>query len=59
MYTWNAEYSGLEKLRAAIGVRLRRRNNDGILMLLVRERRNLPDSTATSTIIWLRYEAVF
>jgi len=59
MYTWNAEYSGLEKLRAAIGVRLRRRNNDGILMLLVRERRNQPNSTVTSTIIWLRYEAVF
>jgi hypothetical protein len=59
MYTWNAEYSGLEKLRAAIGVRLRRRNNDGILMLLVRERRNQPNSTVTSTIIWLRYEAIF
>jgi hypothetical protein len=59
MYTWNAEYSGLEKLRAAIGVRLRRRNNNGILMLLVRERRNQPGSTVTSTIVWLRYEAIF
>jgi hypothetical protein len=59
MYTWNTEYSGLEKLRAAIGVRLRRRNNDGILMLLVRERRNQPNSTVTSTIVWLRYEAIF
>jgi len=59
MYTWNAQYSGVEKLRAAIGVRLNRRNNDGILLLLVRERRNQPDSTATSTIVWLRYEAVF
>ena len=59
MYTWNAEYSGLEKLRAAIGVRLKRRNNDGILLLLVRERRNQPDSTVTSTIVWLRYEAIF
>ena len=59
MYTWNAEYSGLEKLRAAIGVRLKRRNNDGILLLLVRERRNQFDSTVTSTIVWLRYEAIF
>ena len=59
MYTWNAEYTGVEKLRAAIGVRLRRRNNDGILLLLVRERRNQPDSTTTSTIVWLRYEAIF
>jgi hypothetical protein len=59
MYTWNAEYSGLEKLRAAIGLRFKRRNNDGILMLLVRERRNQPGLTVTSTIVWLRYEAMF
>ncbi len=59
MYTWNAEYSGLEKLRAAIGVRLKRRNNDGISLLLLRERRNQSDSTVTSNIVWLRYEAVF
>jgi len=59
MYTWNAEYSGLEKIRAAVGVRIRRKNNDGISLLLVRERRNQPDSTITSNIVWLRYEAVF
>jgi hypothetical protein len=59
MYTWNAEYTGLEKVRAAIGVRIRRKNNDGISLLYVRERRNQPDSTITSNIVWLRYEAAF
>lgn len=59
MYTWNAEYSGLEKVRAAIGVRILRANGDGISLLLIRERRNQPDSTTTSNIVWLRYEAVF
>jgi len=39
MYTWNAEHTGLEKLRAAIGVRIRRHNNDGISLLYVRERK--------------------
>jgi hypothetical protein len=59
MYTWNAEYSGLEKLRAAIGVRIQRKNDDGISLLLMRERRNQPDLTATETIVWLRYEVAF
>jgi hypothetical protein len=59
MYTWNAEYTGFEKLRAAIGVRIQRKNNDGISLLLMRERRNLPDSTITSNVIWMRYEAAF
>ncbi len=59
MYTWNAEYTGLEKLRAAIGVRILRKNNDGISLLLMRERRNQPDSTATANIVWLRYEVAF
>jgi hypothetical protein len=59
MYTWNAEYTGLEKLRAAIGVRIRRKNEDGISLLLMRERRNQPDTTTNATIFWLRYEAAF
>jgi len=59
MYTWNAEYTGVEKLRAAVGVRIRRKNDDGISLLLMRERRNQPDTTTTSTIVWLRYEAAF
>jgi hypothetical protein len=59
MYTWNAEYTGFEKLRAAIGVRIQRKNNDGISLLLMRERRNLPESTITSNVIWMRYEAAF
>ena len=59
MYTWNAEYTGLEKLRAAIGVRIVRKNNDGISLLLMRERGNLPDSTITSNVVWIRYEAAF
>ena len=59
MYTWNAEYTGLEKLRAAIGVRIVRKNNDGISLLLMRERRNQPDSMATANIVWLRYEVAF
>ena len=59
LYTWNAEYTGLEKLRAAIGVRIRRKNDDGISLLLMRERGNSTPETTTATIIWLRYEAAF
>jgi hypothetical protein len=59
MYTWNAEYTGLEKVRVAIGVRIRRKNNDGISLLLMRERRNQPERTTTATIVWLRYEVAF
>jgi len=59
MYTWNAEYTGLEKVRAAVGVRILRPNNDGIALLLMRERGNQPPVKTTATIIWLRYEAAF
>lgn len=59
MYTWNAEYTGLEKLRAAIGVRIQRKNGDGISLLLMRERKNQPASTITSNVVWMRYEAAF
>ena len=59
MYTWNAEYTGLEKIRAAVGVRIRRPNNDGISLLLMRERGNKAPEKTTATIIWLRYEAAF
>ena len=59
MYTWNAEYTGIEKLRAAVGVRIVRKNNDGISLLLMRERGNQPPVKTTATIIWLRYEAAF
>lgn len=59
MYTWNAEYTGLEKLRAAVGVRILRKNNDGISLLLMRERGNRPPEKTTATIIWLRYETAF
>lgn len=59
MYTWNAEYTGLEKVRAAIGVRILRKNNDGISLLLMRERGNQPPVKTTATIVWLRYEAAF
>lgn len=59
MYTWNGEYAGLEKVRAAVGVRYVRRNGDRIQMLVMRERGNATEPASTANIVWLRYEAVF
>ncbi len=59
-YTWNAEYTGLEKLRFAAGLRIDRGKKDRIKIHYVFEKRNFDAAPAQfASIIWLRYEVIF
>lgn len=56
LYTWNNEYTGLEKIRFVAGIRISRSNADRIKIHYVYEKKNSVDSAQYANIIWLRYE---
>lgn len=60
MYTWNSEFTGIEKLRFAAGVRIGRGERDQIRIHYVYEKGNFAaDPSQFANIIWVRYEIVF
>jgi hypothetical protein len=59
IYTWNSEFTGVDLLRAAAGVRYIRNNGDRIQMLFVREKSMAMEPHRHANIIWLRYEVMF
>lgn len=59
-YTWNTEFTGIEKLRFAAGVRIGRGERDQIRIHYVYEKGNFAaDPSQFANIIWVRYEIVF
>jgi hypothetical protein len=59
LYTWNSEFTGLDKLRIAAGARYIRNNGDRFQMLFVHEKGMAVEPSQHANILWLRYEISF
>ncbi len=59
MYTWNSEFTGLDKVRFAGGVRYIRNNGDRFQVLYVHETGLAVEPKLQANIVWLRYEVIF
>lgn len=59
LYTWNDEYTGLEKLRFAAGVTIKTHGNDRLKLHYVYEKKASVDPPQFANVLWLKYEVIF